>query len=86
MRIMVDTVEAATILSVSESLLNHMRQEGSKRQVGVVDGPPFIRVGRKVLYRVADLESWAAAQVTFSPPPRRGRPTRAEQIARRQAA
>jgi len=46
-------MEAARWAKVSESYLNKARLTG--------DGPRFIRLGRAIRYRLADLEAWAAA-------------------------
>ena len=43
--------EAARWAKVSESFLNKARLTG--------DGPRFVRLGRAIRYRVADLEAWA---------------------------
>ena len=41
---------AATLTGISSSFLNKLRVEGG--------GPSYIKVGRRVLYDVADLEHW----------------------------
>ena len=49
-------------------------------------GPPYVKLGRRVLYRAADVDAWLAARVvvpTVVCPPRRGRPTKARQITAR---
>ena len=43
--------EAAALLGVSPSWLNKLRGEGR--------GPTFLKLGRRVLYDGADLETWA---------------------------
>lgn len=43
---------AARLLGVSASWLNKLRSRGSD------DCPPFIRAGRRVFYRIADLRTW----------------------------
>ena len=52
--IFVDTAEAARLLGLSPSTLEKYRFHR------VPDAPPFVRIGRKVLYRVRDVEAWAA--------------------------
>src|SRR5262245_48279340 len=43
---------AARHSGLSESTLNKLRLRG--------DGPPFIKLGRRVLYDIIDLEEWLA--------------------------
>lgn len=45
--------EAAERLRLSVSILNKWRVSG--------DGPAFLKLGRRVLYSVADLDAWATA-------------------------
>jgi hypothetical protein len=45
--------EAAAYIGVSKSLLNKKRLTG--------DGPVYIKVGRRVLYDLTDLENWIAS-------------------------
>lgn len=47
---LLDTGAAARLLGVSTSFLNKKRVTG--------DGPAFFKVGRRVLYDRAELESW----------------------------
>jgi len=47
--------EAALYLGVSQSLLARWRSD-------LPGGPPFIRVGRRILYAVADLEFYLSAR------------------------
>ena len=49
----VDTRGAAALLGVSKAYLEKLRFLEAEH------GPPFMRIGRKVLYRVADLERFA---------------------------
>ena len=49
-----DTQQAATYLGVSRRSLEKWRLTGA--------GPVFRRFGRRRLYNVADLESWAASR------------------------
>ena len=50
--------EAAKALRLSERTLERMRLTGL--------GPAFVKAGRRVLYRQADLEAWIASQVRAS--------------------
>ena len=45
---------AADIVDLSVSTLQKMRVRG--------DGPPFLKIGRSVRYRVSDLQAWAASK------------------------
>ncbi len=46
----VDTRRAAELIGMSRRTLEKWRGEGA--------GPPFLKLGRRVLYSVADLEDW----------------------------
>ncbi len=46
----VDTYRAAELIGMSKRTLEKWRSEGN--------GPPFLKLGRRVLYSVADLEEW----------------------------
>jgi hypothetical protein len=50
--------EAAKALRLSERTLERMRLTGL--------GPVYVKAGRRVLYRQADLEAWVASQVRAS--------------------
>lgn len=50
------TEQAAKRLGVSASLLEKLRVYQPKKS------PPFIRIGRAIRYRAADLDAWASAQ------------------------
>jgi hypothetical protein len=50
--------EAAKALRLSERTLERMRLTGL--------GPAYVKAGRRVLYRQADLEAWIAAQIRVS--------------------
>jgi predicted DNA-binding transcriptional regulator AlpA len=52
------TRAAANYLGYSESTLEKKRVTG--------DGPPFIRLGRAVVYDTRDLDAWLAARRTMS--------------------
>ncbi len=49
-----DVAGAANFLGVSESMINKLRITSG--------GPEFLKIGRRVLYDVADLEAWAASR------------------------
>lgn len=53
-RRMLTTPEAASHLQLSVTYLNKMRVSGL--------GPVFVKMGRSVRYRQADLEAWIAAR------------------------
>ena len=60
--VLVLTPKAASVVyGVSRSLLAHMRQQGTMRRPNLPVGPSFIRVGRKILYRQIDLDTWLAS-------------------------
>lgn len=50
--------EAAEQLGLSASTLNKWRTQGR--------GPKFVKMGRAICYRSADLDAWLAAQVHSS--------------------
>ena len=50
--------EAAKALRLSERTLERSRLTGL--------GPAYVKAGRRVLYRQADLEAWVAAQMRVS--------------------
>jgi predicted DNA-binding transcriptional regulator AlpA len=50
--------EAAALLRLSERTLERWRVSG--------DGPPFVKAGRRVGYREADLVAWISARVRTS--------------------
>ena len=52
---------AARYLGISTSKLAKWRMSG--------DGPPFAKLGRRVVYRRADLEAWLAASLRTSTSP-----------------
>jgi len=51
-------VEASRLLRLSERTLERLRLTGG--------GPCFVKCGRSVRYREADLEAWIAARVVSS--------------------
>lgn len=86
-----DTRQAAQYMGLSASWLAHARLRG--------EGPTWIQIpgSRIVKYEVSDLDDWLSAMkvpggrplqpptLADSAPRRRGRPTKAETIARRDA-
>jgi predicted DNA-binding transcriptional regulator AlpA len=50
--------QVAALLPISESFLKKARVRG--------DGPPYIKVGRRVLYNRHDLDAWLASHVRTS--------------------
>jgi predicted DNA-binding transcriptional regulator AlpA len=50
----VDTKEAATLLGISRSKLTKLRTYGG--------GPRYFKLDHRVVYDVADLDSWVAAR------------------------
>jgi hypothetical protein len=50
----VDTVAAAEHIGVSASFLEKRRCTG--------DGPPFLKIGARVMYRLTDLDAWLSGQ------------------------
>ncbi|MFB9262829.1 helix-turn-helix transcriptional regulator [Bradyrhizobium erythrophlei] len=50
--------EAAALLRLSERTLERWRVSG--------DGPPFVKAGRRVLYRPADLDTWITTHIVSS--------------------
>lgn len=58
--IFVDTAEAARLLALSASHLEKLRFYRDPK------GPPYVRLGRAIRYRISDLEAWATARVQES--------------------
>jgi predicted DNA-binding transcriptional regulator AlpA len=52
----VTTVEAARLVGLSESTLAKLRLNGN--------GPIYCKLGRRVVYRLADLEQWLQSRTT----------------------
>ncbi|WP_256445009.1 AlpA family transcriptional regulator [Gluconobacter sp. P1C6_b] len=92
--ILIDEKQAADRLGLSADYLYRLRINGPRRRSSkdtpLPPGPAFLRIGRRVVYRPADLEKWlddmAAASGCARASCRRGRPTKAEQAARLRAA
>jgi len=53
------TAETAALLRLSKRTLEKYRMTGA-------GGPPFVRIGGRVIYRRADLEIWLAANIRHS--------------------
>lgn len=51
----IPTDEAATYIGESPSTLNKRRLSGG-------DGPPFLKISRRVVYDTADLDAWLASK------------------------
>ncbi len=54
----VDTVGAAKFIGVSRRTLEKWRYVGG--------GPPYLKLGRRVLYSMSDLEVWVKGRERFS--------------------
>ena len=50
--------ESAVYVGMSRSFLAISRMEGNRD--GRTPGPPYVKVGRRVLYLKADLDAWLA--------------------------
>ena len=50
-----NTEQTAKILGVSKQFLEVARCKG--------EGPPFLKLGKRVVYRITDVDEWAAAQL-----------------------
>lgn len=50
-----DTFEAATYLSIQRATLKKWRTKGV--------GPPYVRAGSRIVYRVVDLDDWLEAHL-----------------------
>lgn len=55
---LLDQREAASVLRISQRTLERLRVSGN--------GPPFCKLGRRVLYRRSDTENWIASRVVNS--------------------
>jgi len=79
--------EAAAKVGISADLLFRIRTGQPRHGTVSPPAPPFARVGRTILYRPEDLDAWlksiSSAATPDRMPRRRGRPTKAEQAARR---
>lgn len=54
----VNTAGASTRTGLAVATLNNLRVAGN--------GPPFLKLGRSVRYRVADLDAWLAERMVGS--------------------
>lgn len=54
----VDTVQAAKFIGLAKPTLDKMRLVGN--------GPPYVKMGKSVRYRIEDLESWVASRIVTS--------------------
>ena len=52
----ISTIEAARIVGLSESTLAKLRLNGN--------GPVYCKLGRRVVYRLADLDQWLQSRTT----------------------
>jgi hypothetical protein len=79
--------EAAAIVGLPEHLLRKSFIRADKRPANVPPPPPHRKLGRAVLIIAAELPAWAASigvpVAVEAPKAKRGRPTKAEVIARR---
>lgn len=44
---------------------HHISERTVERDRQTGDGPPYVKIGRRVIYRITDLETWEAGR-TFS--------------------
>lgn len=89
--ILIHEAEAAKRLGLSRDYLYRLRTSGPRRRASfglLPPAPVHIRIGRKVLYRPADLDRWLDERASgfARVSRRRGRPTKVEQAARKRAA
>lgn len=90
--ILIDEKQAAARLGLSADYLYRLRTNGPRRRsskdMPLPPGPAFLRIGRRIAYRPADLDKWlddmASGFARVSR--RRGRPTKAEKAQRQQQA
>lgn len=71
--------EVVELYPLSMSYLTKASMAPAKRPFS---GPPYIKRGRKVIYRRRDVEAWLDAQSVVEAR-KQGRPTKAEQVMRR---
>lgn len=62
----VDESDAATYISVSVSALRKSRMEGQR--VNHMPPPPYVRLGRRVVYLLDDLDRWLEANRVIALP------------------
>jgi predicted DNA-binding transcriptional regulator AlpA len=58
---LIDERAAAEYIGMTTSALRVWRAQTSPRSRTV--GPPFVRIGRTIRYRVTDLDAWIAAHL-----------------------
>ena len=51
--------QAAPYIGMSRSFLRQSRMNG--KRLNMTPGPPFLKIGRKVLYLADDLDTWLLA-------------------------
>lgn len=82
--------DASVLTGIPKHVLEKSFMQPDKRPRGIPAPPPHVRLGRAIHILVAELPGWVASlagEVQPSSAPavlRRGRPTKAEQVARRQ--
>lgn len=55
---LINQAELAEMLGKSEAWAERSRWDGS--------GPPYVKIGKSVMYRVTDVEAWLAGQTRTS--------------------
>lgn len=65
-RVLLTESETAQYLSVSRPFLRKARMNGDR--TGHAPGPPFLKAGRMIRYRVADLDQWIEAHLVECKP------------------
>jgi hypothetical protein len=84
--------EAVELSGIPEHVFQKSFMRPDRRPRGIPAPPPHVRVGRAIFILTAELPAWVASLGGGSPPSntvpeaprRRGRPTKVEQVARRQ--
>ena len=59
---LLSTPEAAKYIGMSEGYLRQIRSKADARNRFRTPGPVYLRLGRKIRYRRADLDEWLAAR------------------------
>lgn len=59
-------IEAARYVGMSRSFLRKARMEGNREKH--TPAPPFLRIGRKILYLRGDLDQWLRDHRVTTPP------------------
>ena len=60
-----DELGAAAYLNLSRSFLRQSRMNGDRD--GHAPGPPYVRAGRMIRYRLVDLDEWLSRHLVPSP-------------------